>query len=195
VDKKTLRKFSTHAVHALEAGNPRHEALLYFLRNIDSKLADGVYHEVGLKYKKAKKWAKAVECLRQVARSEALDSELRYELSVCNIKQSAKDLAPHLRSEDSALRGFQALLQDKNFKLFDQLKKEKVLDAADFYYVGFHFSEGLGGELKFGRKLLEHVVKRWPKTKEGKAARNKIKLAPQSQIVTPPPVPQPSQKA
>ena len=195
VDKKTLRKFSAHAVHALETGNPRHEALLYFLRNIDSKLADGVYREVGLKYKKIKKWAKAVECLRQVARSEALDSELRYELSVCNIKQSAKDLAPHLRSEDYALRGFQALLQDKSFKLFDQLKKEKALDAADFYYVGFHFSEGLGGELKFGRKLLEHVVKRWPKTKEGKAARNKIKLAPQSQIVTPTPVPQPSQKA
>ena len=166
-------------------GNPRHEALLYFLRNIDPTLADGVYREVGLKYKKAKKWAKAVDCLRQIARSEAFDNELRYELSVCNIKQSAKDLAPHLRAEDHALRGFQALLQDKKFKLFDRLKKEKALDAADFYYVGFHFSEGTGRRTKFGRNLLEYVAKRWPKTKEGKAARNKLKLAPQSQIVTP----------
>jgi hypothetical protein len=90
-----------------------------------------------------------------------------------------------LRAEDHALRGFQTLLQDKQFKLFDRLKKEKVVAAADLYYAGFHFSEGTGEELKFGRKLLEHVAKRWPKTKEGKAAKNKLKLAPQSLVVTP----------
>jgi len=185
VDKKTAKKFVALASRALEAGEPRHETLLYFLRNIDQKLADGVYREVGLKYKKARKWAKAVDCLKQIARSEGLDAELRYELSVCNIKQSAKDLAQHLRAEDYALRGFQALLQDKAFKLFDRLKKERALDAADLFYIGFHFSEGSGAELKFGRKILEYVAKRWSKAKEGKAARNKLKLAPHSPAITP----------
>ena len=185
VDKKTAKKFVALASRALEAGEPRHETLLYFLRNIDQKLADGVYREVGLKYKKARKWAKAVDCLKQIARSEGLDAELRYELSVCNIKQSAKDLAQHLRAEDYALRGFQALLQDKAFKLFDRLKKERALDAADLFYIGFHFSEGSGAELKFGRKMLEYVAKRWSKAKEGKAARNKLKLAPHSPVITP----------
>jgi HEAT repeat protein len=190
VDKKTAKKFAALAARALEAGQQRYETLLYFLRNIDPKLADGVYREVGLKYKKARKWAKAVDCLKQVARSEAFDGELRYELSVCNVKQSEKDLAPHLRAEDYALRGFQALLPNKGFKLFERLKKEKAFDAADLYYVGFHFSEGTGEEMKFGRKILEHIAKRWPRTKEGKAAKNKLRLAPKSQAMTPTPVPQ-----
>ena len=83
------------------------------------------------------------------------------------------------------------MLMDKSFKLFDRLKKEKALDAADLYYVGFHFSEGSGEELKFGRRILEYVAKRWPKTKDGKAAKNKLKLPPRAQALTPTPVAQP----
>ena len=194
VDKKSLKKFAALAARALETGDRRHEALLYLLRNSDPKLADDVYREVGLKHKAKKKWAKAVECLRQIARSDSFDNELRYELSLCNLKQSAKDLAPQLRAEDHALRGFQTVLQDKSFKLFERLKKERAAMAADLYYAGFHFSEGTGEELKFGRKLLEHVAKRWPKTKEGKAAKNKLKLAPQSPVVIPAPAPPPPVK-
>jgi HEAT repeat protein len=190
VDRKAIRKFGALAARALEAGEPRYEPLVYFLRNINPALADGVYRDVGLKYKKTRKWARAVDCLRQIARPEGMDNELRFELGICNVKQSAKDLAPNLRAEDYALRTFQALLPVKAFKLFDQLKKEKALDAADFYYIGFHFSEGSGEELKFGRKILEHVAKRWPRTKEGKAARNKLKLPPKSQVITPTPIPQ-----
>jgi len=184
VDKKTLKKFAALAARDLESGNPRYEALSYFLCNIDPKVADGVVRDVGLKFKKARRWSKAVEYLRQLARAESFDRELRYELSVCNLKQSQKDLAQHLRAGDQALRGFQALLPDKSFKLLERLKKEKVLDAADLYYVGFHFSEGTGDERKFGQKLLEHVAKRWPKTREAKAARSKLKLATQPPVVT-----------
>ena len=190
VDKKMVKKFTALAGRSLEAGEPRHETLLYFLRNMNPALADGVYRDVGLKYKKARKWARAADCLKQVMRSDAVDNELRFELNVCNIKQSAKDLAPHARAEDRALRSFQALLTDKGFKLFDRLKKERALDAADLFYIGFHFSEGSGEELKFGRKILEDVAKRWPKTKEGKAAKNKLRLPPKSQVITPAPIAQ-----
>lgn len=186
VDKNTLKKFRALAVRELQAGHPRAEALLYFLRNIEPKLADAAWREVGLKYKKAKKWGRAVECLRKLVATEGFDNELRYELSICNLKQSPKDLAQHLRAEDPSLRGLQTLLQERGFKLLDRLKKEKVLDAADLFYVGFHFSEGTGEELKFGRALLEHVARRWPKTKEGKAARNKLKLVAQPAAVAPP---------
>ena len=189
VDKKAVRKFVALAGRDLEAGKPRYEALMYFLRNVDPKAADTVWRNAGLKFKKLKRWNRAVECLRQLARAESFDNELRYELSVCNLKQSAKDLAPHLRAEDHALRGFQTLLQDKRFKLFDLLKKERALDAPDLYYVGFHFSEGTGAESKFGKKLLEYVAKRWAKTKEGRAAKNKLKLAAQPPVVTPAPTP------
>lgn len=188
VDKPSRKKFAALAGRDLEAGNPRHEALFYFLRNIDPKCVDVVLADVGMEFKKAKKWGKAVECLKQLARAESFDRELRFELSVCSLKQSGKDLAPHLRADDQALRGFQVLLPDKSFKLLDRLKKQKPLDASDLFYVGFHFSEGTGEEQKFGRQLLEYVAKRWPGTKDGKAAKNKLKLAAQPAAVTPTPV-------
>ena len=188
LDKAVAKKFSALAARDLEAGNSRHEALFYFLRNIDPAIVDDVLTATGLKFKKAKKWAKAVDCLKQLSRAESFDAELRFELSVCNLKQSAKDIAPNLRADDHALRGFQPLVPDKPFKLFDRLKKEKCLTAADLFYVGFHFSEGTGEEQKFGRQLLEYVAKRWPGTKDGKAAKNKLKLAAQPAAVSPPPV-------
>ncbi len=179
VDRKSVKKFVALTGRDLEAGQPRHEALLYFLRNIDPKLADNVLRETGLRLKKQKKYAKAVDCLKQLVRSDGFDNELRFELSICNLKESPQDVAPHLRVEDHALRGFQVLLQEKGFRLLDRLKKEKALDADDLYYTGFHFSEGTGEELRFGQQLLEHVAKRWPRGKEAKAARNKLKIIQQ----------------
>ncbi len=177
IDKATIKKFAALAARDLETNNSRYEALFYFLRNIDPAIVDGVLTNTGLKFKQAKKWNKAVDCLKQLMRADSFDNELRFELGVCNLKQSAKDIAPNLRADDSALRGLQPLLSDKSFKLLDRLKKEKHLDAADLFYVGFHFSEGTGDEQKFGRQLLEYVAKHWPSSKDGKAAKNKLKLA------------------
>jgi hypothetical protein len=61
----------------------------------------------------------------------------------------------------------------------DRLVKDKTLDASDLFFVGFHFAEGHGPERDFGTKLLEHVAKKWPASKDGKAAKNKLKLAAQ----------------
>ena len=55
------------------------------------------------------------------------------------------------------------------------------------FYIGFHFSEGTGEEQKFGQQLLDYVGKRWPSTKDGKAAKNKLKLAAQTGGDNPPP--------
>jgi HEAT repeat protein len=183
VDSKSVKKFAGLAGKWLVAGDPRHEALLYFLRNTNPKAADAVARDVGLKFKQAKKWSRAVECLRQLVNTESFDAALRYDLSLCNLKQSPKDLAPHLRGEDHSLRGFQALLPLKAFNLLDRLKKDKTLDAADLCYVGFHFAEIPGAEeAKFGRALLEHVAKQWPRSAEGKAAKNKLHLAPAASL-------------
>lgn len=184
VDRVTRTKLMGLAARDLAAGQPRYEALLYLLRNIDPQLADQVLRRVGLQFKQQKKYGKAVDCLKQLIRTDGFDAELRYELSVCNLKQSPQDLAPQLRAEDHALRGLAALAGDKKFKLGERLKKEKALTAADLYYAGFHFAEGLGDELRLGRELLEHVGRRWPRTREGKAARNKLKMTPSGTAAT-----------
>jgi HEAT repeat protein len=192
VDKASRKKFAALAARALAAGQPRHEALLYFLRNVDPALVDEVLLRVGLQLKRAKKWARAVECLKPLMRAETIRPEHRFELSVCNLKQSPRDLAAHRRADDHALRGFQVLLADKRFRLLERLQREKCLDAADLFYVGFHFSEGVGEEQRFGRQLLEYVARRWPASREGKAAKNKLKLAAAPPPISPTPVAIPS---
>jgi hypothetical protein len=106
--------------------------------------------------------------------SSAFDDETRYQLSVCNLRLSARDLAPALRAEDHALRGFQALLHGRTFPLLDRLRAEKALEAADLYYTAFHFCEGLSVDREFGEKLLAHVAAKWPRSAEGKAARKRV---------------------
>ena len=179
INKKSAKKLALLAARDLESGNPRHEALLYALRNIDPRLADAVWRDVGFKLKKAKKWDKAAACLRQLAHPEGFDNEIRYDLSVCNLKLSLKELTANRRAGDPALRGFQTLLQTGKFKLFEHLKKDRALDAADLFYLGFHFIDSTGDEGRFGRNLLDFIARRWPKSKEAKAARNKLKLAEQ----------------
>ena len=170
------KKFVRQAKRDLQGRDPRYEALLYLLRNSDPAAAAAVLHEAGLKYRRAKKWDQAIDCLRRLSQGPYFDDDTRLELCICNLKRSSKDLTPHLRTEDHALRGLQALRRSSAFKLLDRLIKDRTLDAADLFYVGFHFSQGHADDMKFGEQLLTHVTKKWPSTRAGKAARSKLKL-------------------
>ncbi len=176
LDARLSKRLAALADKELRAGRPRAEALLYALRNADAVAADTVVREAGLAHKKAKRWTEAVDCLRRLINTERFDDETRYALCVCNLKASPKDMTLPVRAEDHALRGLQALLRVPDFKLADRLRKDKTLDAADCFYVGFHFAESTGDEKTLGVALLEHLVKTAPKSAEGKAARNKLKL-------------------
>lgn len=155
---------------------PSSEAVLYAMNNADPAAVGHVMRDAGLAHMKAKRWAQAIECLRRVVNTEAFDHDTRYALSVCSLKASKKDIQPHVRTEDHALRGLQELLRMDRLALATRLKKDKILDASDLFYVGFHFAEQAGDECTFGVALLEHLAKTSPKSAEGKAARNKLKL-------------------
>jgi len=176
VDKKALKKFVEMAESDMATGKPRYEPLLYFLRNADPGTAEALLLTTGMKCKRAKKWDRAAACLRRLIHTPSFDDKTNYALSVCDLKRSPKDLAPHLRARDNALRGFPALRRS-GFALLEGLKKDRVLDAADLFYVGFHFSESESADREFGEQILEHVAKKWPKSKQAKAARNKLKQA------------------
>jgi len=155
IDKKNVVRFSTIAARELQSNSPRHEALLYFLRNIDPKTSDDVVRKAAIEHKQAKRWAEAVTCLRRLINTEGFDDETRYALSTCNLKLSSKDLTPQLRAEDHALRGLQTLLHNKTFNLLDRLQKDTTLDSSDLHYVGFHFAEMAGDDKVFGEQLLK----------------------------------------
>lgn len=176
IDGKRFKRLAALAATDLRQSQPRHEALLYVLRNANPAAADDLVLAEGLEQKKARHWVEAIACLRRLTSSERFDDEARYALSVCNLKVSPKDITPHRRSEDHALRGLQGLLRVPAFKLAERLKKDKTLEASDLFYVGFHFAEMTGDEKTLGVTLLEHLAKTAPRTAEGKAAKNKLKL-------------------
>ncbi|MEI6516441.1 MAG: HEAT repeat domain-containing protein [bacterium] len=176
IDAKRFKRLAALAAADLRKGLPRHEALLYALRNANPAAADDLVLAAGLEQKKLKHWAAAIACLRRLTSSERFDDEARYALSVCNLKVSPKDITPNRRAEDHALRGLQGLLRVPAFKLAERLKKDKTLEASDLFYVGFHFAEMAGDEKALGVALLEHLAKTAPRSAEGKAAKNKLKL-------------------
>lgn len=173
---KALKILADLAGKELRAGERRHEALLYLLRNVDSKTEEAVLKEAGMAFRKAGKWVQAVDCFRKLINTASFDETIRYALSVCNLKTSLKDLSPHARAEDHSLRGFHGLLRSPDFGLAARLKKDKDLDPADLYYVGFHFVEMQGEDQAFGRDILAHLAKTRSRAEEGRAAKNKLKL-------------------
>ena len=158
------------------ADKPRHAVFTYVLRNIDPKLTESILLDVGLAHKKAKRWQQAVDCLRHLIQTDIFDTELSYALSLCDLKASHKNLEPHFRANCHALRGFQSLFRRKPDELLKKLVADRALDAADLYYLGFHFSDGSYDQKDFGEGLLKAIVRRWPKSKEAKAVRQRLKL-------------------
>ena len=174
VKKADVARFKTLVARELLARKPRAEALLYFLRNIDPGMVESLLLDAGLKHKRAKRWPEAIDCLRRLIHSELFDTGVSYALSVCDLKASHKELDPHLRADDHALRGFQSLARRGATDLLKRLTGDKTLDAADLFYVGVHFSEGSPEFTELGNELLRLVVTRWPRSTEAKAARKRL---------------------
>jgi len=172
--KAEIKKFVTLTTKEMLAGTPRHEPLLYFLRNADPKAAEKILLDIGMKHKQAKRWANAVDCLRRLLHTETFNKDVSYALSVCDLKVSKKEISSQYRMEDHALRGFSSLFRQNSAELLELLKRDKTLDAADIYYLGFHFTEVGGNERAFGMELLKHLVKSWPKSREAKDAKARL---------------------
>lgn len=171
------KRLTERASRSLNAASPIAEPLLYLLRQADGPAADKLSRDMAFTAVRAEKWANAVAAFLKFLHGAGFDDNCRYALCLANLKLSPKELAPQLRSDDHALRGFQTLLRNPNSKLLARLTKEKALEAEDLYYVGFHFSDMPGLEREFGEALLHHVAKRWPRSPSGKAAKSKLGIA------------------
>ncbi len=127
--------------------------------------------------KRGKKYGRLAECLRMASRTDFADHELRFDLAVAELKLSGRDTGRAARAADPAVDLFTHLLDQPKFGLLARLKNEKThLSPEDLFYLGFHFSEIDGKAREFGGDVLTLVVQRSPRTKYGRAARNKLKL-------------------
>lgn len=108
-----------------------------------------------------------------LSRSEQGLDEDRYKLASLLLRDSHQDTRPAARENDESLALLDRLTGSK-FDVAAALKKDKHLELAHLYYVGFHFSES---DHPLGTELLEHVAKEAGRTKLGKMAKNKLGLA------------------
>ena len=171
------KKLAERCFELLAKSDPRADAHIWLLRNIDAAGFNAQLAEAGEEFRQGKKFASAVQCLRMVANTELFTAQVRYQLSFSGLKTSPKELSPARRAEEPCLRGFGLLLRDVTFKLFDHLAKDKkLLEPEDMFYLGFHFAESpLGHERSFSDQVFDLLIKTWPKSEQAKAARNKRK--------------------
>jgi hypothetical protein len=107
--------------------------------------------------------------------SAALDAEARYLLALAELKSHPHALSGMPRRHDLALELFSGLAAS-TFPLAERLRKERVLDPEDVFFVGFHLAEGDPEGRAVARELLQLLARKHGRTKVGKAAKNKLRL-------------------
>ncbi|MCC8108661.1 MAG: HEAT repeat domain-containing protein [Planctomycetes bacterium] len=105
-----------------------------------------------------------------------LTSDLRYKLMLATLKTSEKSRSRGSRASDPALEHAARLLAENPREFKSRLLAEKILTDEEYLYLGFHFSERLNEERRFGADLLRHVTHKWPRRQSAKLARQKLQL-------------------
>jgi HEAT repeat protein len=166
------KRLIEHTVTMVEEGTPGYESAVKVAREADSKKAADGLRALAAKLRKKKKNDRAAVVLGMLERGGEATDEDRFRRAMIALKQSRKDTKPNSRQRDPALKLFQELVDDK-VDLWPLLKKERSLDNEERFYLGWHFIEE--GE-PLGEDLLDDVIKRGPRTKLARMARNKKKL-------------------
>ena len=174
--RDTLTALWNKLEQALEQREDRlYAALQHVLHGLDP---DGLLAQIRAradKLRKGKRFADSARWLALLKDSPGWDDESRFAYAVATLKTHPHPLGAPPRPRDAALDGFRGLA-DSPFPLAERLRKERVLEAEDLYYVAFALAESSGERREVAAELLEHVAERHARTKVGKAAKNKLQL-------------------
>jgi hypothetical protein len=166
--QKYVERASSRLLELFEDNDPHYKSFLDFVKSLDpDPLRKRVYDKAhAMKRSKGRdKWERMSSLLQILWDNHLITAEGRYYLAIALIKSSSKDLAPAARRSNLGLRVIRALIYDNYADLVKRLTGDKDLDADDFFYMGFHFSEEGDDMRPFATAMLEHVVKKYPKSK------------------------------
>jgi len=155
-------------------GDPQYELHWTALRHLRGDILQAEILHLADEAFAAKNYAGARDRLLLFDGSDLLGWEARYKLAVACLKTSRKDRARNYRASDPALEQMAALLAANAKGLKQKLFADRALTDEDLFYVGFHFSERLNEERRFGADVLVHVAHKWPRRATAKAARTKL---------------------
>ncbi|HZN58718.1 MAG TPA: HEAT repeat domain-containing protein [Planctomycetota bacterium] len=177
--QKYVERASARLLELFEDNDPHYKSFLDFVKSLDpDPLRKRVYDKAhAMKRSKGRdKWERMSSLLQILWDNHLITAEGRYYLAIALIKSSSKDLAPAARRSNLGLRVIRALIYDNYADLVKRLTGDKDLDADDFFYMGFHFSEEGDDMRPFATAMLEHVVKKYPKSKVAGPAAHKLQL-------------------
>jgi HEAT repeats len=149
-------------------------AFLHVLKNAS---ADYLYDRLavqGAKLIKSKNFKEAAGFLMPLKEFSELKPEDKFRLALAQLKSHSHTVAS--QRQQPALDQLSDLYRSSAYPLLETLKKEKSLVPEDLFYLGFSLVERAGDERGLGKGLLEHLATRFPRTKLGKSAKNKLKL-------------------
>jgi HEAT repeat protein len=151
-------------------------AYLYFLKSVDVEYAYAQLATHGAQLLRKNNYREAVKFLSRLKEFPTFQAEDKYRLALAQLKLHPHAVESLARRHEPVLELFTDLYRSSAFPLLESLKKEKILEPEDLFYLGFHFVESSVDERELGKDLLAFLTSRYPRTTVGKSAKNKLKL-------------------
>jgi HEAT repeat protein len=151
-------------------------AFMHVLKSADSDYIYERLAEHGARLIKAKKYKEAVAFLMPLKEFPGFKPEDKFRLALARLKLHSHTVMAASHRQEPAVDLLSDLYRSSAYPLLEALKKEKKLTPEDLFSLGFKLVERAGEERSLGKNLLEHLAARFPRTKCGKSAKNKLKL-------------------
>ncbi len=174
--RNKMKTLTERAARNFTAGDPMGEILFGMLLAIDAEHTADLMVDKALRLRRSRKLKEALAVLARLARTDNLNPEGGYQLSVASLLVDAEALAKDPRGSGeggvgSVSMGFLAQLVRDDFPVLERLKKESMLKPQMLLKVGSYFAETVGSERRFGAELLGWLAGRTTKDRTSEEAR------------------------
>ena len=176
VSPNMLNSLGAKLLDAISRGDGKLDIYFALLSSLSEEHLSGTLLRRTEELKRQKKFIEAERTLRMLTQLGPPPAEVKYQLGIVRLKLSDKKPDPTARAADPALALLASLIRIPKFELASKLEEEKkVLEPADYYYLGHHFAESEGEEKAFGTHVLKFLVRIAPDSDEAGMVKGKGK--------------------
>lgn len=168
------RALAEHMLDLYQKGDEHYQLYRMALRHLRGEVLQEELVKRAEEARHRQDYATMRDLLKLLDHTELLTPEIRFLLAIAKLKTSKKDFSRTSRTADYCLEHIAILLREDPQGFKKRLLAVPELNDEDLLYVGFHFSERLNEERRFGVDLLRHVIKKWPKRPSAKIASQKL---------------------
>ena len=173
--RPTLDQIWKRYLEAVDADDRIQGAFLQFLRDAVPGFAVAGLRKQAATFLRAGRARDAARLRALVRALPGTDAEDGYQLALALLKSRRRGLDHPIRRPDAALDVL-IEIESAGFATAQRLRKERALDAEELYATGFALAEINGPGRAIAEDVLAHLAKKQPRTKIGKAAKNKLAL-------------------